>query len=248
MRHYVAIYGWWAALANLFIAAGLAVVAPWWCGPVHNTGRREKIPYPRWFWPCVLGAMLLSGFFGLPRMTQSFWDDEELTVRYSLFGRYQRDAKTDDVEFRKVTWQDAFFDYRTPNNHVLHTVLAKASSEAWIALVKPQDLPFSGMVDARARLRLRPPRHRDTRMVFKECGRPGAGVIAAFLLAAHPWHLRYVAESRGYSMVIFFVPLAARAVDASRSRAASGNGGRRSPSRSSASSTPIPARWPFSSC
>lgn len=207
VRHYVAIYGWWAALANLFITAGLAVLAPWWCGPVHNTGRREKIPYPRWFWPCVLAAMLLSGFFGLPRMTQSFWDDEELTVRYSLFGRYQRDAKTDEVEFRKVTWQDAFFDYRTPNNHILHTVLAKASSEAWIALVKPQGLPFSEWS-------MRVPAFvfgllgiATLAWFLKECGRPGAGVVAAFLLAAHPWHLRYVAESRGYSMVIFFVPL-----------------------------------------
>ncbi len=31
-----------------------------------------------------------------------------------------------------------------------------------------------------------------------ECGFPLAGAIAAFLLALHPWHLRYATEARGY--------------------------------------------------
>ena len=43
--------------------------------------------------------------------------------------------------------------------------------------------------------------------LLKEFGMPDAGVVAAFLLAIHPWSIRYASEARGYSFVIFLVPV-----------------------------------------
>ena len=36
---------------------------------------------------------------------------------------------------------------------------------------------------------------------------PKSGVVAAFLLAIHPWNIRYASEARGYSLLILLVPL-----------------------------------------
>ena len=36
----------------------------------------------------------------LPRMNQGFWDDEELNVRTTLYGRFKLDRKSGEVEFQ----------------------------------------------------------------------------------------------------------------------------------------------------
>ena len=43
--------------------------------------------------------------------------------------------------------------------------------------------------------------------LLKEFGLPDAGVFSAFLLAIHPWNIRYASEARGYSLVVFLVPV-----------------------------------------
>jgi hypothetical protein len=40
-------------------------------------------------------------------------------------------------------------------------------------------------------------------------GYPNAGILAAWLLAFHPWYQRYVCEARGYSLVLALLPIAA---------------------------------------
>jgi hypothetical protein len=44
-------------------------------------------------------------------------------------------------------------------------------------------------------------------LLLARIGLPGVGILAAWLLALHPWHLRLIAEARGYGLVIFFMPL-----------------------------------------
>src|SRR3546814_7784434 len=36
---------------------------------------------------------------------------------------------------------------------------------------------------------------------------PSAGVVAAFLSALHPWHIRYASEARAYAFVLCLIPL-----------------------------------------
>ena len=38
-------------------------------------------------------------------------------------------------------------------------------------------------------------------------GFPAAGVVAAFLLVIHPWHIRYASELRAYSFMLCILPL-----------------------------------------
>lgn len=205
---YVLIYSWWAFLLDLAVLAGLAFLCPWWTRPLEKTPNpKSKIQNPKWFWPLVILAMLLTGFFGLHRIADGFWDDEELNVRQSIWGRYLRDKKTGEVKFRKLPWEETFFFYRDPNNHVLHSVLARAGEEAWAAAARPQGMPFKewpirlpafffGILSVGT-----------LAWLLKECSWPGAGVIAAFLTAIHPWHIRYATEARGYSVILCLIPV-----------------------------------------
>jgi uncharacterized membrane protein len=42
---------------------------------------------------------------------------------------------------------------------------------------------------------------------LKRLGFARAGVIAAFVLSVHPWHVRYAIELRGYIFTLLFGPL-----------------------------------------
>jgi uncharacterized membrane protein len=44
-------------------------------------------------------------------------------------------------------------------------------------------------------------------LLLSELGFPVAGVVAAFLSAFHPWHIRYASEARAYAFVLCLVPL-----------------------------------------
>ena len=36
---------------------------------------------------------------------------------------------------------------------------------------------------------------------------PLAGVLAAWLFALHPWHIRFASEARGYSLMLCIIPI-----------------------------------------
>ena len=46
-----------------------------------------------------------------------------------------------------------------------------------------------------------------TALVLRRIGFAAAGVAAAWLLALHPWHLRYASEARGYAFLLLLVPV-----------------------------------------
>jgi len=204
----VALWSWWAALANVIVLGGLLVICPWWAGRKMETPAFAAAPStPKWFWPLVLLAMVLAAGFALPRMTFGLWDDEELSARQAIVGKFLTDKETDRVRFRLHRWTDTIYDYRTPNNHVLHSILSRLSLDAWRAAARPTGLSFAewpmripalifGLLAVAA-----------LAWLLKEIGFAQAGVVAAFLLAVHPWHIRYASEARGYSMVICLVPV-----------------------------------------
>jgi uncharacterized membrane protein len=59
-------------------------------------------------------------------------------------------------------------------------------------------------------------------LLLKRLGFARAGVLAAFVLAIHPWHIRYAIELRGYIFTVLFGPLMIycliQAIDSSRWR------------------------------
>lgn len=209
LEDHVTVYGWIGSLITLGVTALLFATAKWWTAPVPSLSPRPSAPgTPRWFWIFVAAAMLLTSWFALPRLDESLWDDEDYNVRYSILGRFQRSDETGEVKFRTLPWLDTFYDYREPNNHVLHSLLARTSLETWRALTRPAGLPFAewplrlpaflfGLAAVGA-----------VAWFGKEFFGPRAGVLAAFLLAMHPWFIRYASEARGYSMSLFLLPMA----------------------------------------
>jgi hypothetical protein len=207
----VKIAQWWGALAALALTTLLALTAPWWTRPPRSgeTSPPTRLPTPRWFWPLVAVAMLGTAIMGSMRLSHDLWDDEDYTLRRFVQGSYRpaKDATDGRVEFREVAAGRAFHDYRKPNNHILHSLLARLSVSVWKPWRDRAGAPFSEAA-------LRVPAYlfgiaavATIALLLKELGLARAGVWAAFLLAAHPWHLRYASEARGYSMVLCLLPL-----------------------------------------
>lgn len=208
VRDFVAIYLWWAAAANALLILLLGATAQWWLTftPPSSANWLPKPSSPRWFWPLVLCAMALTAFWGIQRANHSVWDDEETSLRRVIIGTY-RDNEAGKPVLKPVPWRDTFWDYKMPTNHHLQTILSRLSLDTWRAVAKPRGLQFSepvlripvilaGILSIGA-----------IALLVRRIGYPRAAVAAAFLLALHPWHVRYAAEMRGYSLVMLFVPL-----------------------------------------
>ena len=205
ISQYIAIYFWFAALGNLLLVGILAATASWW---THSMPAASPEPTPGTspvFRLLVIGAMIAAAVMAWPRMGQSFWHDESERVEDVLVGKYQEDEKG-QWQFHSLPWRDTVFQYRVPN-HVLQSILSRAANEVWRFAVRPTGLQFSetairlpgflagiGAVAALA-------------FLLARLGFPAAGALAAWVLALHPWFLRYATEARAYNYVLLFVPV-----------------------------------------
>ena len=202
---HVRIWSWWAAAANAMLLAGLAASARWWAhtgpAPLPVLPRSR---FPRWFWPLCLAATLLCAVFGARRLGQSFWDDEVYAMRRAIHGQWKR--STDGAaRFRPVKWHETFWFFEKPQ-HVLHSVVSRLVLDGWRSAARPRGLQFredivripsflAGVLSVPA-----------LALLLWRLGFPSAGVIAAFLLALHPWNIRYSTELRAYSMMLLVLP------------------------------------------
>ena len=150
--------------------------------------------------------MTLTAFWGMQRLPQSLWDDEDSSLHRAVLGQYRRD-KGGELKLREASWETALWNYWKPANHQLQTVLSKVSLECWRAVTRPSGLQFSepsvrfpcfvvGILSIGS-----------LAVLLKRLHFARAGVIAAFLLAVHPWHVRYAIELRGYIFTLLFGPL-----------------------------------------
>lgn len=200
---------WWASAAGL-VATGFALAtARRWLGPSEPVVRPDLAPSPRppWLVPALVAAMLAAALGAAPRLDHSLWDDEEYTARKAVHG-YYREGPDGDPSFLAVRWRDTFlYNLGRPNNHVPFSVLARISVGAWESLTRPS----WRHVDERA---LRLPAYVAGILavgalgaLVARLGSARAGVFAAWLLAFHPWLLRYASEARGYAQALLLVPL-----------------------------------------
>jgi hypothetical protein len=198
-----------ASAVNWAVFVVLLFLCPWWAGKkVESAAPPSAMPGPRWFWPAVLGAMLLLAFMTFPRLGQSLWDDEETSVRFSSVGRYLRTPPDGRLYFHQASWAETLFYYKQPNNHVLHNMLARTSNSIWRGISSPQELQFReealrlpAFVAGLAGLL-------SMAWLLKSAGFAAAGAITAWILALHPWYQRYACEARGYSLIIALLPVA----------------------------------------
>jgi hypothetical protein len=208
IHDFVVIYEWWAAVINFTLLTLLGVTARWWLanGPQAVAAWLPEQRSPRWFWPLVILAMALTAFWGIQRIPQSLWDDEDSSLHRAVLGQYRRD-KSGELTLRETTWEIALWNYWKPANHQLQTVLSKACLELWQALTRPRGLQFSEPVVRFPCLIAGILSVGSLALLFKRLGFPTAGIIAAFLLSVHPWHVRYAVELRGYIFTLLFGPL-----------------------------------------
>lgn len=208
---YARTYRWWIAGANAVLATGLLLTLHRWLGPRVPKATATLPPpggrAPRWFALGVAGAMLAGALLAWPRLSFSLWDDEQYTVRHSVDGLYQIDH-AGALYFREVNWRDTFlYTLNRPNNHVPFTILSRLSLATWRAVARPElrfvdetavRLPawVAGVAAIGA-----------TALFLRRLGFAAGGVFAAWLLALHPWHIRYASEARGYSLLLLLIPL-----------------------------------------
>jgi hypothetical protein len=209
---------WLGAAINAGLGILLLALSRWWARPLpeRSAALLGKMQTPRgislsarWFWALTLLAVVAGAWIRAPRLSHSFWNDEEQAFRKFTWGEYEAASKGgDQLEFDPAGWDRALFYSVNGNNHVVHTVLAKLSHSAWRAIARPDPENFREWV-----IRLEPFLSGLLALVviavwLRRVGFPLAGVTAAWLLAIHPWVLRYAVEARGYSAMLLFILLA----------------------------------------
>jgi hypothetical protein len=198
---------WWAAAGNAVLVAILLATLPRWLRRVEASEVRALAPSHRGkvFAVLVAAAVLVGAVFLQPRLSFSWWDDEEYTVRRHIDGRWAG-LGTDELFFRRVPWKETLWKNNEGNNHIAFTILSRISLGTWRLVARP-DAPQA--LEAAVRL----PSYLAalgavlaTALLGWRLGFAAVGVGSAWLLTLHPWFVRYGAEARGYAMVLLLVP------------------------------------------
>nr|MDJ0786175.1 glycosyltransferase family 39 protein [Myxococcota bacterium] len=202
-------YTWWMSAVNLVVIG--VVLATWrrWRGPETPPGdARFAAPStrpPGWLLGGVALAMVGLVISAAPRLTHSLWEDETYMVVRSIAGQYEM-GDDGDLEFEAAGWLDTFFYYRKPNNHVPYSAAARVAHESWAALARPEHQLVNEVVVRLPALAAALVGLGTTAWLVWRIGLPMAGLVAAWLLALHPWYLRFSSEVRGYSMMLALLP------------------------------------------
>lgn len=216
IKHFVVSGLWWGALANVVIASVLLALRRWWAAPraprrvfcAEGAARDGVLERSRSLFAIgLLAAAFLCAWNAWPRMGLSLWGDEEHTLRTYILGAWEKD-ESGEPQLKRVTWQRSMFGYVNPNNHLLNTILARLSLGIWERFGGASaPLPFNEAA-------LRAPAFAGgvlgivaVGMFLRRLGYPGAGLLAAFICAMHPWYIRYASEARGYALMFLFLPL-----------------------------------------
>ncbi|HSJ02165.1 MAG TPA: glycosyltransferase family 39 protein, partial [Verrucomicrobium sp.] len=159
----------------------------------------------------LLGALLAGALaMRLPRLTHSFWGDEEDSMATYIHGMYKPTKKKDRqgaVYFEPPLWAQTFYSARHgPNNHVLFSVTSRLSLEAWRKLTKHKNTEFTEWVARLPSLVAGLASLAGLALLLRRWGVPWLGLLAALFMAIHPWHVRYSVEARGYALALAFYP------------------------------------------
>lgn len=195
---------WWVCAGGLSVTLGLAAGIRWWGhghGPVMGAG----VPVGRPVLVMLAVAAVLALAPRLPRMAQSFWNDEETTMQDYAWGEW-RQGKNEQWKFRPAAWQDTLFYNRGGSNHIANSVSTRLTLSAAAKL----GIGYPGGSNSRfseASARTIPLLASLATVILfgwliARAGYPAAGVAAAWVLALHPWHVRYSVEIRGYSLML----------------------------------------------
>ena len=98
-------------------------------------------------------------------------------------------------------------ELRFGTNHIFQSILSRVSHSAWRTIARPTGLQLS---EAAARL----PSYVSgillvgvVALLAARFGLAWEGALASWLIAIHPWHLRFTTEARGYGLVALLIPV-----------------------------------------
>lgn len=204
---------WWSGAAMAAVAALAALSAAlcarqgWggWIGPAEPERLLERpAPPPRWFWVALTALVLLGLGPRLPRMGLSFYNDEAHNYVRIIAGEW-KDHGEEKGRFRQPRWAETAFRNSTGNNGFLYSLLGRACHDAWKSAtgapdgaVKEWPTRVPPLLAGLATIGI-------AGLVGWRLGSPGAGLAMAFLVAIHPWHVRYSTEARGYGIMVMAV-------------------------------------------
>lgn len=204
-----------AAWLALFVTGGLVATWRWWKTlPVPEPLPGLSQPDRKWrtLLLVILLPVLLAGMVRWPRMTLSLYNDEaDATVRFTqgIYKGSAKDLASDNLPaFRTPPWSETAWEDHLANNHPLHNLLARWFNSRWQAaegismkgIVREIPLRFPALlggllsVAAAGALALR-------------MGLRRSAFIVPFILAVHPWHVRFTTEARGYGLLMGFISL-----------------------------------------
>jgi hypothetical protein len=203
----------WAAAVNagllLLLLASSALWARDETAPLAQSAT-ARVRIPGTAIALLLVACALAGALRWNLAHGGVWWDEAWSVRHAILGAHEPDPdEPGRLRFEPVPWTNTLFYYRKPTNHVLYSVTARASIGAWrvAAGAGPEAwdefaLRFPAFAAALLSVLL-------LGLLVHDLGFPRAAPGAAFLLAIHPWHVRFGADGRGYSFMVLFAIVAA---------------------------------------
>jgi len=211
VRWHAAIGLWWGALFNLCVSLFFLLAGPLVLRSAPLT-RRGSVPLTRGLRIGVFAsagiALAVSAFLNAPRLHQSLWGDEAFLLEKTVVGEFRWEGDPAEPTFKSRPWTDTFFQYKTPNNHVLYSVAARLAHGP--ARIDPGDPKGAFFVEWKLRL----PAFLAglgalgaLAWLLVSMGFPRAAMIAPWLLALHPWFVRYGSEARGYAFMLLFIPL-----------------------------------------
>lgn len=212
----VAVALWWAAGLNAILCLVLAGTAGLWA---RGDGAPPAPPAPApaarraRFALLLAAATLLGGGLRWPLAGTGLWSDEAWSLRHVISGA-ARPAREggERLVVRRVPWRSTLWRYEEPTNQVLASVAGRLSLAAWrratgadVPAFDERALRLPALAAALVSIPL-------LGLLLRKWGFARAGVAAAFLLALHPWHVRWGATGRGYAFVILFAIAAALAL------------------------------------
>jgi hypothetical protein len=203
-------YGYWVVAADALVLALLLRFHRLWRAPGEaprcpEFARPEARLHPVG-WLLVALAIATSASLAYTRLDQSLWDDEETSTRAYIVGNYRVDDEG-NLDFRESDLRENLLRYLSPNNHIVHNLIARIVHNCWSAVAAPEDRRANDFVLRLPAFVFGMTSLASLAYFLWRMGFPWAGVFSAWFLALHPWHLRYASEARGYSLVLTLIPL-----------------------------------------
>jgi hypothetical protein len=210
---------WWGAAARAAVAAILLILSAFWsrtasvhAGSEFQLGRAGDYAVSRRTFWIALGLIVFgAALMRLPRMEQSFWGDEADAVATYIHGQYLPVDKEDlqgALTFDHTDWKHTFFSAKHgPNNHVLFSLTSRACLNVWQWLTGKSEAEFTEWPLRVPSLLCGLGSLVSLALLLRRWGVPFLGLLAALVLALHPWHVRYSTEARGYAITLCLFPV-----------------------------------------